>query len=268
MNERDVEFENHRGLTLRGVVHEADRPKAVIILVHGLLGSAFGETSPAIARAAYALGYTTLRFDLSCTNTSDGRLEDKRMSEEALDIGDATAFIGSLELGVPIIVHGHSTGAIDAGLWAHRDELISGLILNAPVSDLRHAVHYDFDAEQIREFETSGRLSLSAEKKAWYAGEWFEGKALGKGFYDEFFELDLPAAIRAYHKPLLIVHGSADEAIPVSKDPHELYALANEPKELAIIEGADHRYTTPGTFETLIATIDSWIERVVLGGSR
>lgn len=268
MNERAVEFENHRGLMLRGVLHEADDAKAAIVLVHGLLGSAFGTTSPMIARAACALGYTTLRFDLSGTNRSDGELEDKRMSEEALDIGDATAFVDSLDLGVPIVVHGHSTGAIDAALWAHRDERIAGLVLNAGVSDLKHAVHYDFDDEQIREFKEAGRLSLSSEKAAWYAGEWFEGKALGRGFYDEFFELDVPAAIHAYRKPLLIVHGSDDEAIPAKKDPVELYALANEPKELAIIEGADHRYTVPGTFETLIATIDSWIERAVLDQTR
>jgi alpha-beta hydrolase superfamily lysophospholipase len=40
-------------------------------------------------------------------------------------------------------------------------------------------------------------------------------------------------------RPLLLIHGSADTLIPISHA-HELFAAAREPKELWIVEGAEH----------------------------
>ena len=41
-------------------------------------------------------------------------------------------------------------------------------------------------------------------------------------------------------RPLLLVHGDADELIPL-KHAHRLYQKAGEPKELKIIPGAKHK---------------------------
>lgn len=41
-------------------------------------------------------------------------------------------------------------------------------------------------------------------------------------------------------RPVLIMHGTADEAVPVS-EAYRLYAAANEPKDLWIVPGANHR---------------------------
>jgi putative redox protein len=41
-------------------------------------------------------------------------------------------------------------------------------------------------------------------------------------------------------RPLLLVHGDADDVVPVSHA-HELYDKAGEPKDLRIIGGAGHR---------------------------
>jgi fermentation-respiration switch protein FrsA (DUF1100 family) len=45
--------------------------------------------------------------------------------------------------------------------------------------------------------------------------------------------------IRAVQAPILIVHGDADRLIPVAHG-RRLYELANEPKEIEIIEGGRH----------------------------
>jgi fermentation-respiration switch protein FrsA (DUF1100 family) len=61
------------------------------------------------------------------------------------------------------------------------------------------------------------------------------------GWFDDMKKitpLDYVAGIAP--RPLLLVHGSADETVPVDHA-HQLYERAGEPKELAIIDGAGHR---------------------------
>jgi dipeptidyl aminopeptidase/acylaminoacyl peptidase len=46
--------------------------------------------------------------------------------------------------------------------------------------------------------------------------------------------------IEKINAPVLIIHGTADDVVPVSHA-HLLYSLAAEPKELVLLEGAGHR---------------------------
>ena len=89
---------------------------------------------------------------------------------------------------------------------------------------------------------------------------WVHKRKLKKAFYDEFFTLNIPAAIKKYRKPLLIIHGEKDEAIPLT-DPKALYRFANKPKKLVIVKGADHRFLRKGTFSKLIKEIDRFIKK-------
>ena len=57
-------------------------------------------------------------------------------------------------------------------------------------------------------------------------------------------------------RPLLIVHGSADDIVSV-EDAHRLYAKAGEPKELSIVEGAGHRLRHD---ERAMAMILGWLK--------
>jgi pimeloyl-ACP methyl ester carboxylesterase len=53
---------------------------------------------------------------------------------------------------------------------------------------------------------------------------------------DQFISRDHIASVKA---PLLIIHGDADRIIPVAQG-RRLFEMANEPKELAILEGQGH----------------------------
>jgi fermentation-respiration switch protein FrsA (DUF1100 family) len=46
-------------------------------------------------------------------------------------------------------------------------------------------------------------------------------------------------AIREAHVPVMVLHGEADQIIPISSA-RALFALANEPKEIVAVAGADH----------------------------
>lgn len=230
-----AEFKNSQGLTLRGFVHKPKKYDTAIIFLHGFPGSMFG-TAARVLHLFSKLGFLCFRFEFSGTNTSEGKFEDKLMSKEVKEVKDAIDF---LEKNFPfkkLVLIGHSTGAIDAALYAHKDKRVNKLILLGGVSDLKQGVRYDFTDQQVHDFWSKGYINYRNPNK------WYHKKRLKKAFYDEFFTLDIPKAIKKYHRPILIVHGDKDEAVTV-KEAYQLYRLANKPKRLAIIKGADHRFT-------------------------
>ena len=153
-----------------------------------------------------------------------------------------------------LVLYGHSTGAIDAALYAHKDKRIDKLILTGAVSDLKHAARYDFTDVQIRDFWQKGYIVYNKPDK------WYHHKKLKKAFYDEFFTLDIPKAIKKYKKPLLLVHGECDEAVPM-KDAEELLKMAHKPKKLIIIRGADHSFTQPMHFLKLVKVVHQFVKK-------
>jgi len=158
------------------------------------------------------------------------------MSQEVKDIKAAIDFLAKNYQFQKLILIGHSTGAIDASLYAYTDQRISKLILLGAESDTKHSAHYDFTDQQVHDFWKKGHITYHAPER------WYHRKKLKKAFYDEFFTLDIPKAIRKYKRPLLIIHGEKDEAVPLS-DAKELYQIANKPKKLVIIKDSDHRFS-------------------------
>ena len=247
-----IEFKNSQGLTLRGFVHEPKKYDTAVIFLHGFPSSCRGFTAPRIAASLEKLRYLTLIFDFSHTASSDGKFEDKLISKEVSDIKSAIDFLKDNYTFNKLVVIGHSTGAIDAALYAHKDKRVDKLVLMGAESDLKHSVRYDFTDEQVRDFWTKGYITYKRP------GKWYHNKRLKKAFYDEFFTLHIPKAIKKYKKPLLIIHGEKDEAIPLS-DPRELFKTANKPKKLVIIRDADHRFIKPVHFKKLVKSIHRFI---------
>lgn len=230
-----IEFKNNLHQTLQGYIHKPKKYDTAIVFLHGFPGTMHG-TAARLLTIISKLGFLCLRFNFSGTDNSEGKFEHKLMSQEVKDIKYAIDF---LEKNYPfrkLILVGISTGAIDASLYAHQDKRISKVILLSAVSDLKHAAHYDFTDMQINQFWRKGYITYTNPKK------WYHNKKLHKAFYDEFFTLDVPKAIKKYHKPLLIVHGSKDQNVPVW-NAKELFRLSNPPKKLVIIKGADHRFS-------------------------
>ena len=248
-----VSFQNGHGLTLRGIVIEPKKFDTAIVYLHGFPSHIKGFTGTRLAKAMERSNYLFFTFDFSHTDSSDGKFEDKLMSKEVEDIKYALDFLEDNYPFKRLVLYGHSTGAIDAALYAHKDKRIDRLILTGAVHDLKNAAHYDFTDEQVREFWQKGFIVYNKP------GKWYHQKRLNKAFYDEFFSLDIPKAIKKYKKPLLLVHGECDEAVPV-KDAEELLAIANKPKKLVIIKGADHSFTKPMHFLKLVKVVDRFVQ--------
>jgi fermentation-respiration switch protein FrsA (DUF1100 family) len=61
---------------------------------------------------------------------------------------------------------------------------------------------------------------------------------------------------KIFPHPLLLVHGDADEVVPL-EHAHRLYHKARAPKELAIIPGAKHKLRLE---EQAMATVLDWLK--------
>jgi dipeptidyl aminopeptidase/acylaminoacyl peptidase len=62
-------------------------------------------------------------------------------------------------------------------------------------------------------------------------------------------------------RPLLVITGAADVSIDVD-GVRGLYDLAGEPKELVIIEGADHVLSDPRAYEDTVNSVVAWFQGV------
>lgn len=249
---KSIEFQNGQGLTLRGFIHEPESFETAVIFLHGFPASNNYSVSTRIGDSLEKLNYLVLRFEFSGTNSSDGQLEFKLMSEEVKDIKYAIDFIQSNYKFNKLILVGHSTGAIDAALYAYQDARIDKLVLLGGVGNLKEAVSYDFSNEQVSDFLTTGYITFKRENY------WTYNKKLNKAFYDEFFTLDVLGSLNKFEGHVLIIHGENDEDVPVSKDPIELNEAAKNSR-LIIIKNADHKFLEPEHWEELITEADNFI---------
>lgn len=252
--EKLISFKNKKGIILRGSLHIPNNYDTAIIFCHGFPDSASGENGRRLGETFEELNYLTLRFSFSGTPLSDGKFEDKLMSQESAEIGDAIDFLTENYSFKKLVLLGHSTGAIDLSLYAHKDNRITKVILASPVADLKQAVHYDFTDEDINSFLKNGYVTYNAP------GRWVDKKRLKKTFYDEFFTLDLSAALKKITQPTLIIHGEKDELVPIN-EARKVFSLLSCPKKLVIIKDADHSFSQEKHWKQAVKAIKSFIDK-------
>lgn len=154
---------------------------------------------------------------------------------EAHNVADAKlAYEDLLKQGVKpadIILYGESLGT-GVAIQVALEKKVSGIVLDSPYT--------------------------SVAARAQQLFPWLPVSLLIKDRYDSL------NYIGNFHAPLLIMHGDRDEVIPVAMG-KELFAAANEPKELAIIKGGGHEdHYKFGSYER----INSWIDRLRAGAIR
>src|SRR3989338_5972440 len=109
-----IEFNNGRGLTLRGFVSLPRKYETALLFLHGFPSHIHGFSASRYLKTIQRLPYFFMAFDFSHTDTSEGRFEDKLMSKEVDDIKYAIDFLEKKYGFRQLILIGHSTGAIDA----------------------------------------------------------------------------------------------------------------------------------------------------------
>ena len=152
------------------------------------------------------------------------------MASEVANVADAKlAYEALIKEGVApenIILYGESLGSgVAIQLAAHNE--VGGVILDSPFTSIAER------AQQLYPWLPVGLL-----------------------LRDRYDSVQHIAGMRA---PLFILHGEADDVVPVEMG-RRLFAVAHEPKEITTLPGAGHGdHYKFGSFETITA----WIDRLV-----
>jgi len=210
----EVEFGDPR---LRGW-YVPSRNRAAVVLTHGAGGDR-AQVLPE-ARALVAAGFGALLFDWPGHGESEGEVhwnEIERMAlGAALDWLSVRSDVDPKRLGV----FGFSMGGYIVAQVAPTEPRVRAVALAGTPTDVA--------AQSAWQFGSYGFLSRLPARWALERG--------GLGL-NEPQPREAVAAISP--RPVLIVAGTSDHTVPIAMG-HELHAAAREPKELFVVEGADH----------------------------
>ena len=219
---------------------------ACIIMSHGLESSKDGDKWLVFAPKLYDAGFACLRFSYrGCgegEERSDGEFEDTTLSGRIRDYLAAIDFIETTEVDNNRLgVIGSSFGGMVA--LAAQDSRIKALVTLATPSKLQASAR-----EQLRVYRNEEFFEL------------LSGRRLRTRFFRDVGQYDICKAIGEIGCPVLIIHGSADETVPVTAA-QDLYASAKDPKRLEIIEGGSHAFDDPDHLEKVTSLTLDWFNQ-------
>lgn len=248
---KNISFLNGRGQQLAGVIHQPQKwaEGPTIIICHGFRGSKEGSGKAAVfAEEVVAKGYRVLRFDFAGSGASEGDFASVSLLTYMQDLASALDYLEKGSSG-PYIVLGRSFGGTTALLQAIRDERISGVCTWGAPTDLMTLFVKPVE-EKYGPLGTMDVYNIETEGDSYL---------LCKEFFEELLETDVLGEIgKLSPRPLLIVHGSEDEIVTMDQG-IKLFEKARYPKELAIIAGADHRFTR--NFRYVFDITIKWLEK-------
>ena len=228
---QQVEIQGAVG-TLRGdlrLPQEAVQGKKVpmVIICHGLTASRNEPLLNGVAISAQKLGMASLKFDFNGHGFSDGKFSNHTILNEAEDLEKIYEYAKSLPYvdKKRIAVLGHSQGGAVVSIFAGRHRELGGLMLCA-------AATFSNKSEEREQFEAIKDLD-SIEFNG-------SGKYLGKEYVKAMLETDILGILSRYEGPVCIVHGDADQLIPVEYS-EEAHALLKN-SELHILPGLQHSF--------------------------
>jgi pimeloyl-ACP methyl ester carboxylesterase len=252
--EEPIHFYNQQGEKLAGTLHQPDE--------HNGCGVVFGHCftctrhTRIIREACDALAaekFLTLRFDFSGNGQSEGEFSKSTYSKQIAEMKEAAGVIlgkGVRRLGLA----GHSMGAVIAVLTTARIETVKAVCTLAGRLTGLNASNF-FSRRQIKELEDTGRMAFTSRGRS---------LQLSTEFFADAKQYDLTGTIKSLKTPLLVVHGDADEIIPI-KDAYLAKLLNPEYMELAVIPGADHMFSNEVHRSQTVKRVVKWFKEHLHG---
>jgi dipeptidyl aminopeptidase/acylaminoacyl peptidase len=237
------------GLELAGELHIPSRDKVhpALCICHGIPAVPPDPTDRGytlLAQRFCLAGFITLIFNFRGTGRSEGNLDILGWSR---DLQAALDFLYNLKEvdKTRFCLLGFSGGAAVSVYTAAHDPRVSLVITCACPADFRSLPQRETPLNAIQRFREIGAIRDRDFPAS--IGEWERG-----------FETISPInwVDKISPRPLLLVHGDADELIPLEQS-HKLYHKAKEPKELSIIPGAKHKMRLE---EAAMAFVLDWLK--------
>lgn len=226
-------------------------PAPGVVMCHGFTGMRIEAHFLFVkaARALCAAGMNVLRFDCRGSGESEGRFEDMTIEGE---IADALAALQVLRAEATmdperVALLGLSLGGLVAACAAARDGQVQALVLWAAVADLLEVFNLRTSWDEVQAaLDRDGYVERGAHR-------------IGPGFWEDCRRVDPLAELASYPGPALVVHGSADQSVPVSHMDRYLAALPGEDKTGHIVSGADHTFTSVAWEQEVIGVTCDWL---------
>lgn len=241
-----VSIKTEDGLTLNGHVFRQEGSDKWVIVVHGY--QAYEELTFAHARVFHAAGYNVLTYNLRAHGNSEG----KYIGFGYLDQDDLllwTEAIISKHADASIVFHGTSMGGATVLLASAREELpenVKVIIDDCGFSSIR----------DIFTLELDKRFGIGPRPVLDIANFFAKGKA---GYY--LSDGEIPKYLGTSRTPTLVVHGTADDFVPVSMSEENFAAIPHAEKKLVYIEGAGHAEAHIVDYEKYYAEVFAFIDK-------
>lgn len=234
-------------LVCRVFIPRGDKAFPALCVCHGIPGAPHNPQDKgyaALAQKFCRAGFLTVIFNFRGTGESQGNLDIMGWSADLLTVIDFVCSVEETDES-RLSLLGFSAGAAVSIYVAAQDTRVSSLAACACPADFGFLASPETAPSTIQHFRDVGlirddRFPLSNE--AWINGfraispiQWID---------------------RISPRPLLLVHGDADELVPL-EHAHRLYRQAKEPKELVVIPGAKHRLRLE---QKAMAAVLRWLE--------
>lgn len=233
------EIRNRSGESIDYTFHPGTRADALVILGHGVTGNKDRPHLVALADGLAALGWPCLRISFSGNGASEGHFGDCCISKE---ISDLQAVLDMVPNDVNVAYAGHSMGGAVGVLTAARDMRIRALVSLAGMTHTAAFVEREFSA---------------VTPDAGFMWE-DENCPLSRTFVDDLKLIgNTLDAAEAVTQPWLLIHGDADDLVPV-QDGLDAFAAATCEKRWLEISEAGHSFGE-SSYPQLVEAVDEWL---------
>ena len=238
----DREIRNRADERIDTTFHPGSREDVLVILGHGVTGNKDRPHLVALAEGLSTRGWPCLRITFTGNGASEGRFEDSCITKE---IGDLQAVLGAVPNTVSAAYVGHSMGGAVGVLTAARDAKIRALVSLAGMTHTAAFVEREFGEV------TPGEGFMWDE----------EDHPLSWTYVNDLRQIgDTLSAAEAVTQPWLLIHGDADDLVPI-QDGRDAFDAAVSEKRLLEIPGAGHSFDE-ASYPQLVDAVDEWLKKV------
>lgn len=259
-----IEFKNHLGDTLRGIISETDSKKA-ILCVHGFERTSMEYKFKNILNAVKD-EFIVFRFDFSGCILSEGNFEDVTLDKLSQELNIAYKKLISLNSNIDeVILVGHSISGCTIAKWIldKNPELVKKNIFLGPAWNEKEILKYFYVRAKYKgkidinwknypkyfdpkEYQTAMNIELR-ERVAHY---------ITNNFFKENKDQDYSQLINKLPQKKLCIHGLNDKRVPIESID---YTKLNV--ELIKVDGGDHDLEKPKMVEQYLDKLVDFIKK-------
>ena len=241
-------------------------PRPAVMVVHGFKGFKDWGMFPPFAERLARAGVTAVSFNMSGSGvdaagetTLPDRFARDTYSAELHDLGVVAAALLGGRLGVAppssLGLVGHSRGGGIAILHAARDGQVRALATWAAIGTVER-----WDLATTRAWRASGTLDVVNARTGLVI-------PVRTDILDDIeanaAALDIRAAAKRIEVPWLIIHGSADESVPVEEGERLAEASGRESTRLLVVPGAGHTFGAAHPWNPPVPAVEEVFDETV-----